>query len=52
MVDLPRRSLLAGMAALGASACAKINDSEAAGSLFEAAEDGHRVLHRAHQTTM
>ncbi|MBA4009238.1 MAG: molybdopterin-binding protein [Erythrobacter sp.] len=47
MVDLPRRSLLAGMAALGASACAKINDSEAAGSLFEAAEDGHRVLHRA-----
>jgi len=47
MVDLPRRSLLAGIAALGASACAKINDSEAAGSLFKAAEDGHRVLHRA-----
>jgi DMSO/TMAO reductase YedYZ molybdopterin-dependent catalytic subunit len=47
MVDLPRRSLLAGIAALGASACSKINDSEAAGSLFKAAEDGHRVLHRA-----
>jgi DMSO/TMAO reductase YedYZ molybdopterin-dependent catalytic subunit len=47
MVDLPRRSLLAGIAALGASACSKINDSEAADSLFKAAEDGHRVLHRA-----
>lgn len=47
MVDLPRRSLLAGFAALGASACTKINDSEAAGNLFKAAEDGHRVLHRA-----
>jgi DMSO/TMAO reductase YedYZ molybdopterin-dependent catalytic subunit len=47
MVDLPRRSLLAGIAALGASACSKINDNEAARSLFEAAEDGHRTLHRA-----
>jgi len=47
MADLPRRSLLAGIAALGASACTKINESEAAGSLFKAAEDGHRVLHRA-----
>ncbi len=47
MVDLPRRSLLAGMAALGASACAKINDSETTKEVFKAAEDGHRVLHRA-----
>lgn len=47
MVDLPRRSLLAGIAALGASACAKINESETAKSLFEAAEDGHRAVHRA-----
>lgn len=47
MVDLPRRSLLAGIAALGASACSKINDSEAAKGLFEAAEDGHRAVHRA-----
>lgn len=47
MVDLPRRSLLAGIAALGASACAKINESETAKSLFEAAEDGHRLVHRA-----
>jgi DMSO/TMAO reductase YedYZ molybdopterin-dependent catalytic subunit len=47
MVDLPRRSLLAGIAALGASACSKINDSETAKSLFKAAEDGHRAVHRA-----
>ena len=47
MVDLPRRSLLAGMAALGASACSKINESETAHSLFKAAEDGHLALHRA-----
>lgn len=47
MVDLPRRSLLAGMAALGASACAKINNSETTQEVFKAAEDGHRVLHRA-----
>lgn len=47
MVDLPRRSLLAGMAALGASACSKINTSDTAQSLFTAAEDGHRAVHRA-----
>lgn len=47
MVDLPRRSLLAGIAALGATACSKINDSETAKTLFEAAEDGHRTIHRA-----
>ncbi len=47
MVDLPRRSLLAGMIALGASACSKINESEATKSLFKAAEDGHRAVHRA-----
>lgn len=47
MVDLPRRSLLAGMAALGATACSKINQSETAHEVFKAAEDGHRALHRA-----
>jgi DMSO/TMAO reductase YedYZ molybdopterin-dependent catalytic subunit len=47
MVDLPRRSLLAGIAALGATACSRISESEATRSLFEAAEDGHRTLHRA-----
>lgn len=47
MVDLPRRSLLAGMIALGASACSKINESETTKSLFKSAEDGHRAVHRA-----
>ena len=47
MVDLPRRSLLAGIAVLGTTACSKINQSETAQTLFEAAEDGHRSLHRA-----
>jgi DMSO/TMAO reductase YedYZ molybdopterin-dependent catalytic subunit len=47
MVDLPRRSLLAGIAALGATACSRINDSETAKTLFETAEDGHRAIHRA-----
>ncbi|MFO6447645.1 molybdopterin-dependent oxidoreductase [Erythrobacter sp. NE805] len=46
MVDLPRRSLLAGMAALGATACSKINESETSQSLWDAAEDGHRALQR------
>lgn len=47
MVDLPRRSLLAGMIALSTSACSKINESETTKSLFKAAEDGHRAIHRA-----
>jgi DMSO/TMAO reductase YedYZ molybdopterin-dependent catalytic subunit len=47
MVDLPRRSLIAGIAALGASACSKINESETTHDLFKAAEDGHRAVHRA-----
>jgi DMSO/TMAO reductase YedYZ molybdopterin-dependent catalytic subunit len=47
MVDLPRRSLLAGIAALGAGACAKINESETTRSLMGAAEDSHRAVHRA-----
>jgi DMSO/TMAO reductase YedYZ molybdopterin-dependent catalytic subunit len=47
MVDLPRRSMLAGIAAMGASACGKINGSETAKGLFQAAEDGHRAVHRA-----
>ena len=47
MVDLPRRSLLAGIAALGAGACSKIAGSDTGQSLFEAAEDGHRAVHRA-----
>lgn len=46
MVEMPRRSLLAGVAALGATACSKINQSQTAQDLFEAAENGHRALHR------
>ena len=46
MPDLPRRSLLAGIAALGVGACAKINDSEATQSLIDAAESWHRTAHR------
>lgn len=47
MVDLPRRSLLAGLAALGAGACSRIAESDTGQSLFKAAEDGHRAVHRA-----
>ena len=46
MNDIRRRSLLAGIAALGAGACAKINESENAQSLLEAAESWHRAAHR------
>lgn len=47
MVDLPRRAILAGIAALGAGACSKIAASDTGQSLFDAAEDGHRAVHRA-----
>jgi DMSO/TMAO reductase YedYZ molybdopterin-dependent catalytic subunit len=47
MVDLPRRTLIAGIAALGAGACARIAESQTGRSLMRAAEEGHRALHRA-----
>jgi DMSO/TMAO reductase YedYZ molybdopterin-dependent catalytic subunit len=47
MTDIQRRSLLAGVAALGAGACAKINDSETTHGLIDAAEGWHRAAHRA-----
>ncbi|GAB4479182.1 MAG: molybdopterin-binding protein [Erythrobacter tepidarius] len=47
MVEIPRRSLLAAVAALGAEACSKIAESDTGQSLFEAAQGGHRALHRA-----
>jgi DMSO/TMAO reductase YedYZ molybdopterin-dependent catalytic subunit len=47
MVDLPRRSILAGIAALGVGACSRIAESDTGQSLFDAAEDGHRAVHRA-----
>lgn len=47
MAEFQRRSLLAGVLALGAGACSKIAGSETGQSLFKAAEDGHRAVHRA-----
>ena len=47
MADLKRRSLLAGIAALGTGACAKIAGSDTGQSLFDAAEDWHRAAQRA-----
>ncbi|MFL0356273.1 molybdopterin-dependent oxidoreductase [Erythrobacter sp. GH1-10] len=47
MADIKRRSLLAGIAALGAGACSKIASSDTGQSLFDAAEDWHRAAHRA-----
>lgn len=46
MSDIPRRSLLAGIAALGVGACGKINDSETTQSLIDIAESWHRAAHR------
>lgn len=47
MVDLPRRTLLAGIAALGAGACSKIGETETGQTLLKAAQNGHRAVHRA-----
>ena len=47
MVEIRRRSLLAGIAALGAGACSKMADSEAGRGIARAAEGWHRAAHRA-----
>lgn len=50
MNRIARRSLLAGVAALGAGACSKIDGfaaSDTGESLFDRAEDWHRAAHRA-----
>lgn len=41
-----RRSLMAGIAALGAGACSRISESDAGQSLIETAEGWHRTAHR------
>ncbi len=49
MTRIARRSLIAGMAALGAGACSKIDgfaDSDTGSSLFDTAESWHRAAHR------
>lgn len=47
MTDIRRRSVLAGMAALGASGCSEISKSDWGTALFDGAEDWHRAAHRA-----
>lgn len=47
MSRLGRRSLLAGIAALGTGACARIARSDTAQDLFDTAESWHRAAHRA-----
>ena len=47
MAEIKRRTLLAGMAALPAAACTEMANTEAAGNLFDVAEDWHRSAHRA-----
>jgi len=46
MPEIGRRSLLAGIAALGASACTKISESDGGQRLIETAEGWHRTAHR------
>lgn len=46
MADIKRRALLAGIAALGAGACSKINKNETAQSLLETSQSWHRTAHR------
>jgi DMSO/TMAO reductase YedYZ molybdopterin-dependent catalytic subunit len=47
MTEIGRRTLLAGLAALGASGCSRIGESEWGGAMFDGAEDWHRRAHRA-----
>ena len=46
MSEIKRRSVLAGIAALGASGCSDMRDSEWGESVFGTVEDWHRVAHR------
>lgn len=46
MPEIGRRSLLAGIAALGAGACTKISESEGGQDLIDVAESWHRSAHR------
>ncbi|MEL7190335.1 MAG: molybdopterin-dependent oxidoreductase [Pseudomonadota bacterium] len=47
MPDIPRRGLLAGLAAMGTGACTELGKTDAAGAVFDTAEDWHRAAHRA-----
>ncbi len=46
MVDVKRRSLLAGIAALPAVGCTELAETQAARSVFDTAEGWHRAAHR------
>ncbi|MEO0462181.1 MAG: molybdopterin-dependent oxidoreductase [Pseudomonadota bacterium] len=49
MTRFARRSLIAGMAAMGATACSRIDEfseTESGSGLFDGAEDWHRAAHR------
>lgn len=47
MPEIGRRSLLAGITAMGATACAKISESEDGHRIVETAQGWHRAAHRA-----
>ncbi|BDI61436.1 molybdopterin-dependent oxidoreductase [Qipengyuania nanhaisediminis] len=47
MVEIKRRALLAGLAALPAAACSRLAETAPARGLFNAAEGLHRAAHRA-----
>ena len=47
MTEIKRRTLLAGVAAIGAGACTEMGRTDVAGDLFDTAEDWHRIAHRA-----
>lgn len=46
MPDMPRRGLLAGLAALGTGACSDLHKTDAGAAVFDTAEDWHRAAHR------
>ena len=46
MSTIDRRSLLAGLTALGAGACSDLHKSQPAQDIFRTAEDWHRAAHR------
>ncbi|WP_108787671.1 molybdopterin-dependent oxidoreductase [Erythrobacter sp. Alg231-14] len=46
MVEIKRRAVLAGMAALPAAACSELAETGPVGDAFDVAEDWHRTAHR------
>ena len=46
MTEIKRRTVIAGVAALGVGACSEIGRTDAGASLLDTAEDWHRIAHR------